>query len=221
MKREGTGKHQRNEHHKDIQQNDQGKDPRGKDSKGKDTKEKDSSSRSQHSQEHHSHHAHMVKDFRKRFWISIIATVPLLLLSPFLQSVIGMKTVIAFPGDVYVLFSLATFIYAYGGYPFLKGLLDEIKGGQPGMMTLIGLALSVAYFYSAAVVFGIEGKFFFWELTTLIDIMLLGHWIEMKSVMGASKALEKLAKILPSAAHRLHSGGDTEDIPLSEIRAGR
>lgn len=107
------------------------------------------------------------------------------------------------------------------GYPFLKGLLDEIKDGQPGMMTLIGLALSVAYFYSAAVVFGIEGKFFFWELATLIDIMLLGHWIEMKSVMGASKALEKLAQILPSVAHRLRSSGDTEDIPLSEIRAGR
>jgi Cu2+-exporting ATPase len=83
------------------------------------------------------------------------------------------------------------------------------------MMTLIGLALSVAYFYSSAVVFGIEGKLFFWELVTLIDIMLLGHWIEMKSVMGASKALEQLAKLLPSEAHKLFPGGEIEDIPLS------
>ncbi len=109
---------------------------------------------------HHSHHAHMVKDFRRRFWISMIATVPLLLLSPFLQNMFGIQTVIDFPGDVYVLFSLATFIYAFGGYPFLRGLLNEIRDSQPGMMTLIGLALSVAYFYSAAVVFGIEGKYF-------------------------------------------------------------
>ena len=230
MKREDTGKRQRNENHGDIPQNYKGKgskekDPaRGKDTKEKDTKEKDSSNHFRHNQEHQghhdNHHAHMVRDFRRRFWISMIVTVPLLLLSPFLQNVFGIRTIVSFPGDVYVLFSLATFIYVYGGYPFLKGLLVEIKGSQPGMMTLIGLALSVAYFYSAAVVFGIEGKYFFWELATLIDIMLLGHWIEMKSVMGASKALEKLAQILPSVAHRLHSGGDIEDVPLSEIRAG-
>jgi len=169
---------------------------------------------------HQDHHAHMVRDFRVRFWISLAVTVPVLSLSPFLQNVFGLKKLVDFPGDSYVLFGLSTFIYLYGGYPFLKGLAREISERQPGMMTLIGLALSVAYFYSGAVVFGVQGTFFFWELVTLIDIMLLGHWIEMRSVMGASKALEQLAQLLPSEAHRVRSDGTTEDIPLGEIYKG-
>jgi Cu2+-exporting ATPase len=168
--------------------------------------------------EHQDHHAHMVEDFKKRFWVSLVITVPVLVLSPFLQSVFGTREALNFAGDIYVLFTLTSFIYIYGGYPFLRGLFSELAYRQPGMMTLIGLALSVAYFYSSAVVFGLEGKLFFWELVTLIDIMLLGHWIEMKSVMGASKALEKLAKLLPSEAHKLFPGGKTKDIPLSEIK---
>jgi Cu2+-exporting ATPase len=169
---------------------------------------------------HEDHHAHMVRDFRVRFWISLAVTVPVLFLSPFLQNVFGLKKLVDFPGDSYVLFGLSTFIYLYGGYPFLKGLAREVGERQPGMMTLIGLALSVAYFYSGAVVFGVQGTFFFWELVTLIDIMLLGHWIEMRSVMGASKALEQLAQLLPSEAHRVHSDGTTEDVPLGEIYKG-
>jgi Cu2+-exporting ATPase len=173
-----------------------------------------------HEHMHGQMHAHMVKDFRKRFWISLAVTVPVLLLSPFLQELFGLKKLIDFPGDIYVLLGLSTFIYSYGGYPFLKGLFSEIGEHRPGMMTLIGLALSVAYFYSGAVVLGVEGKFFFWELVTLIDIMLLGHWIEMRSVMGASKALEQLARLLPAEAHRVRADGTTEDVHLSDLNKG-
>ena len=93
--------------------------------------------------------------------------------------------------------ALATVVYFYGGWPFLWGLFDELRGKRPGMMTLIGLAISVAYVYSTAVALGIRGKIFYWELATLIDIMLLGHWIEMKSVMSAGSALETLVKLWP------------------------
>jgi len=111
-------------------------------------------------------------------------------------------------------------VYFYGGGPFLSGLYDELRKRTPGMMTLIALAISVAFFYSSAVVFGLTGKVFFWELVTLIDIMLLGHWIEMKSVMGASGALEALVRLLPSVAHRLGADGATEDVPLTQIAPG-
>lgn len=165
-----------------------------------------------------SHHAHMVADFRLRFWISLGVTLPVLALSPLIQSFFGFT--IDFPGAMYVLFGLSTFVYFYGGRPFLKGFVKEIKKRQPGMMTLIALAISVAYFYSGAVVFGVEGKVFFWELVTLIDVMLLGHWIEMRSVMGASKALEELAKLMPSEAHLVKEGGGTENVKIEELKEG-
>jgi Cu2+-exporting ATPase len=167
---------------------------------------------------HESHHAHMVADFRRRFWISLAATTPILVISPLIQKFLGFS--LAFPGDMYALFALSSFVFFYGGWPFLKGLFDELGKKSPGMMTLIALAISVAYFYSSAVVFGLAGKVFFWELATLIDIMLLGHWIEMKSVMGASKALEELAKLLPSEAHLLKEDGSAEDVPLDELKGG-
>jgi Cu2+-exporting ATPase len=165
---------------------------------------------------HMSHHAHMVADFRKRFWTSMGITVPVLVLSPLIQSFFGFEW--SFPGAMFVLFGLSTFVYFYGGWPFLTGLVDEIKKQKPGMMTLIALAISVAYFYSSAVVFGLKGKVFFWELVTLIDIMLLGHWIEMKSVMGASRALEELAQLMPSEAHRITENDKIEDIKLQDLR---
>jgi Cu2+-exporting ATPase len=168
--------------------------------------------------DHASHHAHMVEDFKKRFRISLVITVPVLILSPLIQSFFGYT--VDFPGAMYVLFGLSSFIYFYGGRPFLKGLADELMERKPGMMTLIGLAISVAYFYSAAVVFGVEGKVFFWELVTLIDVMLLGHWIEMRSVMGASKALEELAKLLPSKAHILREDGETAEVDIGELKKG-
>ena len=167
---------------------------------------------------HASHHEHMIADFRKRFWISLVLSIPILLLSPMIQKFLGLDETLAFEGSQFVLFVLSTIVFFYGGYPFLKGMLDELKKLMPGMMTLIAIAISVAYFYSSAVVFGLGGKIFFWELVTLIDIMLLGHWIEMKSVMGASKALEELAKLMPSDAHKISADGNIIDVPLEELK---
>jgi Cu2+-exporting ATPase len=167
--------------------------------------------------DHSEHHRHMVKDFKKRFLVSIIVTIPILILSPLIQKFLGIT--FSFAGDRYVLWMLSSFIFFYGGWPFLKGIFEELKEKQPGMMTLIALAISVAYIYSSAVVFGLKGGFFFWELATLIDVMLLGHWIEMKSVLGASKALEKLAHLLPDTAHLIQNG-KTKDVKISEIKRG-
>ncbi len=169
---------------------------------------------------HAGHHEHMVADFRKRFWISLIATIPVLALSPMIRHFLGVGGRFRFAGDGYILFSVASFIFFYGGFPFLKGLLDELKAKRPGMMTLIALAITTAYAYSAATVFGLSGEDFFWELATLIDIMLLGHWIEMRSVMGASRALEELARLMPSEAHRQAPDGSVTDVPLSDLKAG-
>ncbi|MCF8105348.1 MAG: copper-translocating P-type ATPase [Desulfohalobiaceae bacterium] len=166
------------------------------------------------------HHAHMVADFRKRFWISLGVTVPILVLSPMIQAFLGFKQALGFPGDAYVLWVLASIVFFYGGWPFLKGLFDELSQKHPGMMTLIAVAITTAYVYSSVVVFGLAGKVFFWELATLIDIMLLGHWIEMKSVMGASRALEELAKLMPSDAHKVLDDGSTEDVSIEELQSG-
>jgi Cu2+-exporting ATPase len=170
--------------------------------------------------DHHSHHARMVEDFKKRFWISLILTVPILILSPMIQGFFGLGESLRFPGDLFLNFLFSSAVFFYGGWPFLKGLYDELKDKNPGMMTLIALAVAVAYFYSSAVVFGVKGKIFFWELATLIDIMLLGHWIEMKSVMGASRALEELAKLMPSEAHKVMEDGKVHDVSLDDLQSG-
>jgi Cu2+-exporting ATPase len=162
----------------------------------------------------------MVADFRQRFWISLIITIPVLLLSPLIQDFLGIEETIDFTGDQYILWGLSSILFFYGGFPFLKGLFDEFKSKSPGMMTLISLAITVAYVYSSAVVFGLNGKIFFWELATLIDVMLLGHWVEMRSIMGASRALEELAKLMPSVAHKLMRDGSMLDVPLSELAVG-
>ncbi|MBC7470179.1 MAG: cadmium-translocating P-type ATPase [Ramlibacter sp.] len=171
-------------------------------------------------QDHQGHHAHMAADFRKRFWISLALTLPILALSPMLQSLVGLRDAIRFSGDLYVLFGFSSAVFWYGGWPFLKGLYTELTSLKPGMMTLVAVAITTAYLYSSAVVFGLTGKVFFWELATLVDIMLLGHWIEMKSVMGASKALEELAKLMPSDAHKLMPDGSARDVPLNELAVG-
>jgi Cu2+-exporting ATPase len=170
----------------------------------------------------HGEHVHtgMLKDLKRRFWISLILTVPILILSPTIQELIGLGTSIRFPGDSYVLFILSSIVYFYGGYPFFKGFYNQLKLRVPGMDTLISVAITSAYLYSSAVVFGLMGEVFFWELATLIDIMLIGHWLEMRSVMGASRALEKLVKLMPSIAHKLMDDGSTMDIPLDELSVG-
>lgn len=163
------------------------------------------------------HHQAALADFKRRFLVSTILTVPILLLSPTIQTLLGFS--IEVPGAEYIVLVLATVVYVYGGYPFLAGIVDELKARMPGMMTLIAVAITVAYFYSAAVVFGVPGEGFFWELATLIDIMLLGHWIEMRSVLGASQALEELVRIMPQEAHRLGDGG-VEEVTVEALAVG-
>ncbi|WP_462238728.1 copper-translocating P-type ATPase [Ferruginibacter sp.] len=149
----------------------------------------------------HEGHVHnsMIADFRKRFYVVLVLTIPIVLLSEMIQHFMGVDW--QFTGSKYILFALSTIVFIYGGFPFLKGLVDEVKAKNPGMMFLIGFAISVAYIYSVAIVFGLQGMDFFWELTTLILIMLLGHWIEMKSVAGASRELELLVQLMPADAH--------------------
>ncbi|HLQ73077.1 MAG TPA: copper-translocating P-type ATPase [Bacillota bacterium] len=157
----------------------------------------------------------MVEDFKKRFYISLVLTVPILILSPMIQGFIGIDW--RFTSDQYILFALSTIVFFYGGWPFLTGAIDELKNKTPGMMTLIGLAILVAYGYSSLTVFGLSGSDFFWELATLIDIMLLGHWIEMRSVMGASQALEELVKLMPDEAHKLDEQGNITIVKVSDL----
>ena len=133
-------------------------------------------------------HAHHIEVFKRKFVVSLILTIPILLLSEMIQEWFRISIEIPFQREVLLI--LSSIVYFYGGYPFLKGSFGEIKNRQPGMMTLISTAVSVAFFYSAGAIF-MGGKDFFWELATLLDVMLLGHWIEMRSIMGASRALEE------------------------------
>jgi len=165
----------------------------------------------------HKHHIHHIEEFKKRLLISIILTIPILILSEMIQTLFNFSFIIPF--QKYILFFLSLIIYIYGGLPFINGLFQELKNRQPGMMTLIGTAISFAFFYSAGTVFFIIGKDFFWELATLIDVMLLGHWIEAKSVLGASRALEELVKIMPTFAHLLKNN-EIIDIPISNLKKG-
>ena len=170
------------------------------------------------SNHHEEHHMHMIEDFRRRFWVSLILTLPILILSPLIQNILGYELTFRF--DHYLLFGLSSLVYFYGGLTFLTGLIDELKKKQPGMMTLIGVAISVAWGYSSAITFGLEGKTFYWELATLIDIMLLGHWIEMKSVMSASNALQKLVQLMPSEAHLIENDGETREVAVGQLKKG-
>ncbi len=170
-----------------------------------------------HKHSHAEHHKMMMEDYKKRFIVSMILTLPILFLSTMIQKFFGYT--VTFPGDHYVLFGLSAIVYFYGGWPFLKGMVDELRKKLPGMMTLIALAITVAFFYSAAVTFGLPGKTFYWELATLIDIMLIGHYIEMRSVLGASRALEELIKLMPTEAHLVTPEG-VRDVPVSELKKG-
>nr|WP_246569321.1 copper-translocating P-type ATPase [Allobacillus halotolerans] len=161
----------------------------------------------------------MIVEFRNKFFIILVVTIPIMLLSPMIQSFMGVDW--RFPGDLYIVAVLSTFVYFYGGWPFLKGAVDELKAKEPGMMTLIGTAISIAFFYSIAVVFGFNGEQIFWELATLVLIMLLGHWIEMRSINNASKALESLASLMPNTANRIKEDSDEiEEVKIDEIQSG-
>ncbi len=153
--------------------------------------------------DHHPVHAGMIDDFKRRFYVTLIITIPVMLLSPMIQQWFHFN--ILFKGSTYLLFALSTIVFFYGGMPFLNGLVYEWKQKALGMMTLIAVAITAAYVYSVATVFGLQGMDFFWELSTLILIMLLGHWIEMKSISGASKELELLVQLMPSNAHMVMS----------------
>lgn len=162
---------------------------------------------------HKSHHAG-IDDFKRRFFVVLILTVPIMLLSEMIQHWLNFS--FQFTGSKYVLLALSSVVYFYGGWPFIKGLVGELKVRNPGMMTLIGFAITVAFVYSVATVFGLKGMDFFWELATLILIMLLGHWIEMKSVAGASRELELLVQLMPDDAH-LVKGDQITDVPTETL----
>ena len=163
-------------------------------------------------------HLHHMEDMKRRFIVSVIVTVPILLLSPMIQQWFGFTLEI--PYREAIIFVLATFIFFYGGKPFLTMMVDEIKSRKPGMMTLISMAISVAYFYSAMTLVMPGGKEFFWELATLIDIMLIGHYIEAKSVLGAANALEELVKMMPKTAMRVKPDGQLEEVGVDELEKG-
>lgn len=167
---------------------------------------------------HQNHdHSSMIDDFRRRFFFSLTLTVPILILSDMIQHWIGYT--IDFAGRHYLLFAMGSAIYIYGGMPFLKGILAESRSLKPGMMTLIAVAITTAFLYSVAITFGLDGNDFYWELATLISIMLLGHWIEMRSVQSTSKSLELLAKLMPAEAHLIH-GDHIMDVAIDRLKPG-
>ncbi|MCB0120804.1 MAG: heavy metal translocating P-type ATPase, partial [Caldilineaceae bacterium] len=164
----------------------------------------------------HSGHEQM---FRSRFWVCLVLSIPVLLYSPTLQAWLGF-TMPTFPGSTWLTPVFAVIIFAYGGVPFLQMAVPELRNRQPGMMTLISLAIIVAFVYSLATLVLPNTMGFFWELVTLIDIMLLGHWLEMRSVRQASGALNELAKLMPDDAERITAGGDTEIVPVTAVASG-
>lgn len=165
----------------------------------------------------HDHHKMMIDDFRKRFYVTLILTIPVLILSPMIQQWFRFNT--SFNGSTYILFALSSIVFFYGGLPFLKGIVEELKQKAPGMMTLIAVAITAAYAYSVATVFGLQGMDFFWELCTLILIMLLGHWLEMKSIAGASRELELLVQLMPSDAHMI-MGEMIHEVKTDSLKEG-
>jgi Cu2+-exporting ATPase len=162
-------------------------------------------------------HKKMIADFKMRFFICLGLSIPIMILSPMLQKLVGIN--LQFAGSQYIAFALSTGVFFYGGWPFLTGFLTEIKNRAPGMMILIAVAISTAYIYSAATVFGLQGEDFFWELATLITIMLLGHWLEMKSIAGASRELELLVQLMPDQAH-LIAGDKISDVKTDSLKEG-
>jgi len=171
--------------------------------------------------EHEGHADHQGHEqmFRRKFWISSLLSIPVLLFSPTIQTWLG-YSLPAFPGSQWITPIFSVIVFIYGGLPFIKLAIPELKQRQPGMMTLISMAISVAFVYSLAALFMPTGTTFFWELVTLIDIMLLGHWIEMRSIRQASGALNELAKLMPDTAERIGQNGETKTVSVDELQKG-
>lgn len=168
--------------------------------------------------EHEGHSGHDPVIFRRKFWLSFLLSIPTLLYSDTIQEWFNFRMP-AFPGSDWVPFIFGTVIFAYGGWVFLRGAQDELRERAPGMMTLIAMAITVAFGYSLAVQLGWPGESFFWELATLVTIMLFGHWMEMRSIQSAQGALGELAKLLPDTAERVENG-QTHSVPTEELREG-
>jgi P-type Cu2+ transporter len=168
---------------------------------------------------HGKHAGHSVEMFRSKFWLALALTIPILLWTEEIQHWFG-YTAPTFPGAQWIAPVLGTAVYFYGGWVFLRGAYRELRERLPGMMTLISLAITVAFLYSVAVTLGLQGHALWWELATLVTIMLLGHWVEMRSVFQAQGALKELAKLLPDTALRLTGGDRIEEVPVSELRDG-
>jgi Cu2+-exporting ATPase len=169
--------------------------------------------------DHGGMHAGHEEMFRRRFFVSTLLSIPVVYFSDFVQDLLG-YTAPTFAGVEWIIPAVAVCVFLYGGVPFLRMAVPEVKDREPGMMTLISMAISVAFVYSLAAVAVAWGEPFFWELVTLIDVMLLGHWIEMRSVRRASSALDELAKLMPDTAERVTDSGDTEEVPVSELSEG-
>src|SRR6185312_435897 len=168
----------------------------------------------------HDHSAHDPAMFKRKFWLSLVLTIPTLVFSRGLQDILGLGGP-RFPGSDYIPAVFGLVLMVYGGWVFIMGGIAELRAKQPGMMTLISLAIVVAFGYSAAVTLGLNGMDFWWELATLITIMLLGHWIEMSAIMGAQNALGELAKLLPDEAELLQDDGEaTTTVPVARLRRG-
>lgn len=174
-----------------------------------------------HQGEHGDHDGHRSHEeiFRRRFWINLALSLPVLVYSPTLQDWLSFQAP-SFPGSQWVTPLFSVIVFVYGGLPFIQMAIPELRERQPGMMTLISLGISVAFVYSMATLLFEGGSGFFWELVTLIDVMLLGHWIEMRSVRQASRALDELAELMPDTAERIRSDGETEEVPVSELEQG-
>lgn len=215
---ETSSSHDSQMEHDDHMSHDDGNAPAGQaDHTGHTTGKQDHSDHEDHSG-HEDHTGHEIM-FRNRFWVCLVLSIPVILYSPAIQNWFN-YTAPAFPGSFLIVPVLSTFIYLYGGLPFLRMARWELQERQPGMMTLISLAISVAYFYSMATLFWTIGEDFFWELVTLIDIMLLGHWMEMRSVRQASGALDALAQLMPDTAEVIMPDGAVMEHSLSDLAAG-
>lgn len=166
---------------------------------------------------HDKHAGHSVSMFRDKFWLSLALTIPTVIWEPMIQDWFG-YTAPPFPGSAFIPALFGTIVFIYGGWVFLNSAIGELKARLPGMMTLISLAISVAFVYSVAVLLGFDGHPLWWELATLVTIMLLGHWIEMRSISQAQGALNELAKLLPDLAVRVIEGDRTEEVPVSALR---